>query len=367
MPTQVMVADNQTGRIVGPQAQAIMDRLLGVQTREAQALPRSEGWHRDFRAIAGVLPDTFFSPRALEAIASSTIVNILMNAVNKRARQDYDLVNYHLDAIAALRGTPDFRPVNFIDVDYFPDTATVDPESADYQEIAAPSDRKITYSLIQKGNLLTVTRKVLVNDDAGVILGKMAGRLGRTAARTHAKYVWNFFSSNATYTVDSVAWFHASHSNLQSTALTGDATGATQVLTAETALANQTEPGSGEKLGVPPDENLRLIVPVALWTVARTLNGTPSLPTYGMFGARGERIACIPFLSDATDWGLSRVDVPSLEISYLQDERTPRVTIADMPTLPQQLLSEKLQFKVWHEFGVGLIDFRGAVKAVVAG
>jgi hypothetical protein len=40
--------------------------------------------------------------------------------------------------------------------------------------------------------------------------------------------------------------------------------------------------------------------------------------------------------------------------------------VANVPTVGQMFVADKLQHKIRHEYGADLVDFRGAVKAVVA-
>jgi hypothetical protein len=240
-------------------------------------------------------------------------------------------------------------------------------------EIAAPADEKVSYAVGQKGNVLTITRKTILNDDLRAVQ-TMVGRLGRAARRTFARHVWNKWINNDVYDVDSLAWFHATHANLQSLALAE-----AEVVAAITKLQNMTEPGSGEKLGLNfsrgfENMGLWLAVPTALWDTAKKLNmpaapgATAQNPIAGAFGANAERIIVNPLFTDTNDWGIFRdpQDVESILIDFLLGREEPELFLADQPTGGQMFVGDKLQYKIRHEYGGDIADFRGAVKAVVA-
>jgi len=134
--------------------------------------------------------------RAAQAITNSTFSYVVGNTMGRRLVKDYKAVNFAEDRLISItKPVKDFRAQEAVLIGYFGDLATVDPESADYQEIAAVTDEESTYTIAQKGNLLTITRKMILNDDLSVIK-RLVSRLGRAARRTHAKYVWANTSSS---------------------------------------------------------------------------------------------------------------------------------------------------------------------------
>jgi hypothetical protein len=290
---------------------------------------------------------------------------------------DYLEPEYNENSITMYGSAQDFRTKYVTQLGYFGDIAVVDPESADYAEITPVSDDQISYAITQRGNILTITRKLIINDDLRAI-SRLVGRLGRAARRTLAKRIWqDNWVANITYQVDSVAWFNAGHGNTGSTALTADATGAAEVIAKVTQLGDMTEPGSGEKLGIPPLGSLWLDVPHALLGVARTLNmtqyfgTTAANPVYQWFGPNGERINVNALFSDATDWGVHMAPGTggreALGVDFLQGRQEPEFFLADQPTVGQMFYGDKIQYKLRHEYATYLSDFRSATKNVVAG
>lgn len=364
-----------------------MDRMFGADSKESAVIPVKDipafrSFSEAFTVITGRnLQEMMAHPiaDAKEAILASTWANVLGTSMHRRLLKDYAAVDYKESAISRPRpgGVSNFKTHEALRVKYFGDLSEFDPELADYPEIAEPGDEKVTYALVQKGNILTVSRKTLINDDLGAV-ARMVGRLGRAARRTHAKYIWNFFINNSTYDVDSVAWFHANHSNLGSTALTANDAGVTEVLARLQAMGKQTEPGSGERLGIDFSEPIWIVVPIDLMGVALALNTSPQVSDgsnnlvanriYQRFGANNERIIVNPLMTDVSDWGLFRDPdvVDSIEVGYLNDQRDPEFLIANIPTVGQMFVADKQQFKVRHEYGADIADFRGGQKNVVA-
>jgi hypothetical protein len=312
--------------------------------------------------------------RIQEAVQSNTWPNILGNTLYRMLLMAYAEQDYGERRIITVGRAEDFRTKEAVRLKYFGDLSEVNPETIDWPEIAAPGDEKVSYSVIQKGNTLTITRKTIINDDLRTVQ-RLVQYLGRSARRTFAKYVWNKWINNDAYDVDGTAWFHADHgSNLLAVALS-----APNVATAVTNLAKMTEPGSSEKLGLSFARGLRanlwLAVPIDLWDTAKKLNEQEYLdaaftanPVRYFFGEANERIIVNPLFSDATDWGVFRdaADLASIVIDFLQGREEPELFLADQPTVGEMFKADKLQYKIRHEYGGDVIDFRGAVKSVVA-
>jgi hypothetical protein len=75
----------------------------------------------------------------------------------------------------------------------------------------------------------------------------MVAELGRAARRTVAREVWALWAgAGATYGPDRKAWFHTDHANVSTGALSS-----TTLKAAVLQLLQQTQPGNGERLGLP--------------------------------------------------------------------------------------------------------------------
>jgi hypothetical protein len=305
-------------------------------------------------------------------INSGTFSYVLGNTLGRRLVTLYGEYRFQEELLISVRKpVKDFRQQEAVLVGGFSDLSTVDPEAMDYQEIGGVTDEESTYSLGQRGNILTITRKTIINDDISIIQ-RLVNGLSRAARRTHAKYVWNFFMDNGTCS-DATAWFTNGHGNLGSTAL-----GFAVALAAYIALGKMTEKDSGERLGLLADPSVKpnLVGPIDL---VATLEGIANdefyftandLTTKIRNALAGKVNAVInPLLTDATDWGLilppTVADI--VEMGYLNGREEPELFLADSPQAEQVFIADKTRYKIRHEYAGAVIDYRTGYKAVVAG
>jgi hypothetical protein len=348
--------------------QMALDRLFNLPVEDS-SIPAFHGIREAYVAytgdgdVTGLLPHQM---RIREDITTSTFPNAVANTLRRLLLKEYRENDFGISLIAQTSSVPDFRTQERVRVGYFGDLPTVATESADYTELTAPTDEKASYSVVTFGGIVTITRKMIINDDLGVV-PQIVSRLGRSARRTLAQRVFNLMITNpAIY--DSVAWFHATHGNLGSTALS-----AAELDVVRTAMRNRTEKDSNKKLGIAPHV---LVVPHELEGKARQENMreyldasfTPN-PIRHMFGANGERIVVSPLLSDATDWYVfaNVEEAPTVEVGFLQGRTEPEFFLAEDPATDKVFSSDKIRYKVRHEFEAVVIDYRGAYKEVVAG
>jgi hypothetical protein len=363
-----MIETVEVGRESLDKVQLSMDAMLGV--REALA-DRTVSPFRGIRQAFGICTgdvnctfrDGFNFFRVSEAIASSDFPNILLNSMTKKLIQDYNelAVSDSLSVLYSPATLADYKSQDRVRMGYVGDLATVN-ESAAYQEITKPTDEKITYQVVKKGGILTISEETIRNDDLGTVL-TFSARLARAARHTLAAYITAFFTTPPNYDPDGVAWFHASHGNLGSTALS-----AAELDVRKVALYKQSEKDSTNRLG------LRLwgiMVPPDLEPTARQINNnnTGTNNWYQQFGANGERIIVNPLLTDVTDWYYfcNPSIAPFLEIGFLDGYQTPQLFIADLAAQGTQFTNDQIQYKVKHVFGGKPVDFRGVGKEVVAG
>jgi hypothetical protein len=315
----------------------------------------------------GISPDL----RNAQDIDSATFTYVLGNTLGRRLVALYAGYGFQEELLISVRKpVKDFRTQEAVLVGGFPDLSTVDPEAADYQEIVGVTDEESTYALLQKGNILTITRKAIINDDISIIQRVVAG-LARAARRTHAKYVWNFFINNSTCS-DATAWFTAGHGNLGATALSH-----VTALVAYKALAKMTEKDSGERLGLldgsdvkpilfgPVDimETIQKIADEEFYFTANDLTTKVPNPLRGKVTGK-----VISLLTDANDWGMllpaNIADI--VEMGYLNGRQEPEMFVADTPMSEQVLVADKIRYKIRHEYAGAVIDYRSGYKAVVA-
>jgi len=314
----------------------------------------------------GLAPDL----RACADITSATFTYALGNTMGRRLVKDFRTANFQEDLLISVRKpVKDFRQQEAVNIGYFGDIADVDPEAADYDEIAAITDEESTYTVGQKGNLLTFNRKFIINDDLSTMT-RIIGRLGRAARRTFAKYVWNLWINNATCS-DGTAWFTGGHGNLTASALAF----ATAIVGYK-AMAKMTEKDSAERIGFLDDPSVKpvLVYPVDLMETGEQIvndefyYGSNDLTSKTRNPLKGKIAgAMVSLLSDADNWGLlmppSEVDM--VEMGFLNGRQEPELFVADSPQSEQVFVADKIRHKIRHEYAGTVVSFQGGYKGEV--
>lgn len=363
--------------------QAALDKLMGADVDEKfRDVPAFRSLRGAYIALTGdmemrgipspegiKLGEAFMNMMRLPAAYSSTSFSFALgNSMYRRLIKEYRAVDYREDAlISYYRNAENFKNMEIIQVGYLGDVPDVTPETVDYQEITMPTDVEAIYAINQKGWILTVTRRVIMNDDLKTVV-QLVAKMGRAHRRTHARRAWNKIINNATFDGDATALFDASHGNLGAVTLTNDATGITTLENRLKAMYAQTEQDSGEGLAL---EALYEWVPRTLLDIAKALNSpwfVATNPHAGRFGANHERIICSPLFTDTNDWGLiaSGADVELLEAAYINGQREPEFFVADNPIVGQMFVADKIQYKSRHEYEFEIADYRGFDKSVCA-
>ena len=362
----------ETGRVrvlqePGDKMQTALDRMVGLPAQDS-SIPAFRGIREAYvtytgdEEISGLASSNL---RIHEEFNTAGFPNALGNSLRRLLLRDYQEQDFGIGLISQFSNVPDFRAQERIRVGYFGDLPTVDTEADNYDELTAPTDEKASYAVVTFGGLVTVTRKMIINDDLGTV-PRIAARLGRSARRTLAQRVFNLMINNAAI-YDNVAWFHATHGNLGSTALS-----TTELDVVRTAMRNRTEKDSGKKLGIGPHV---LVVPNELEGLARQenerqyvdANFTPNRVRF-LFGSSSERVIVSPLLADANDWYVfaNKEEAPTVEVGFLQGRQEPEFFLADNPAAGTLFTKDRIQYKVRHEHEAVVIDYRGAYKEVVA-
>jgi hypothetical protein len=357
----------EVGRDSRDKVQLAMDAMFGVKAAVADRNVRPFRGIKEAYITCTGDKDLSFSEggfyRVSEAIAAADFPNILLDSMTKKLIQDYTelAIGDALNVLFTTSTISDYKTQNRVRMGYLGDLSSV-AEAGAYTELTKPTDEKISYAVSKKGNLVTISEETIRNDDLGKV-ADFPSRLARAARHTLASAITTPFITPPNYDPDGIAWFHASHNNLGSTAISAAELDARKVL-----LYKQSEKDSTNRLG------LRLwgiMVPGDLEPTARQINNnmTGTNNWYQQFGANGERIIVNPLLVDVTDWYYfcNPSVAPFLEVGFLDGYQTPQIFLANLQTQGAQFTNDQLQFKAKFVFGVKPIDFRGVGKEVVAG
>lgn len=358
----------------GEKLQAACDKMLGVRVDDKfKDITPLKSLRAAYVAMTG---DTevrgYLEPGASQrlqaAYGTATFAYVLGNTLYRRMCQDYrEQGDFGVARLVGpnIRNARDFRTLESVRIGYYGDLPDADPATEDYADLGEVSDERVEYALNQKGGLITINRVMIINDDMRVV-EKIISRLPRAARRTLAKRVWAKVIGNATYKGDNKAIFHADHNNLGATAY-----GIVSALAAKTAMAQQAEPGSGERLMLRP---VTVAFPSELFGLVKNVNDfNPQAVAIGdgnsMYGYfRPEGMIECPFMTDPSDWMMfaDPSEVEILELAFLNGQQEPEMFVANQPTQGQMFVADQIQYKIRHEYETEIVDYRGAYKAVVA-
>ncbi|MBB3205073.1 hypothetical protein FHS27_000840 [Rhodopirellula rubra] len=299
--------------------------------------------------------------------STMSLPGILENVMNKTLLAAYETTQIAAYDLCSVGSVSDFKEVSRFRL---LGTGGFEPVAPDGElKHGKLSEQKYTNQADTYGQLLTLTRKDIINDDLSAFMD-IPRQMGRSGAESIDEMFFTLLLGN------SPAFFSTGNSNL----LTGvDTKFGPDSLTAAKTTFRKQKAGPGTK---PKDQkpiNLRpefLVVPVELETEAELLMGSSQL----MIDASGTptkipvdnphrnkyRVVSTPHLSDSYYGGASGKAwylfanpkvLPAFEIVFLNGRRTPVIERVEMP--PNML---GMGFRSYIDFGVNSQDPRAAVK-----
>jgi hypothetical protein len=149
------------------------------------------------------------------AESTSDFPAILANVANKTLRQGYEAYPRTFQPFCRQVTAQDFKPINRVMLADAPVLQALN-EKGEYHR-ANLTDNNINYALGTYGEIVALTRKVIINDDLQAFT-RVPALLGVAAAQLESNTVWGIITSNppAIYAGDknSTTLFHANHGNL---------------------------------------------------------------------------------------------------------------------------------------------------------
>ena len=211
-----------------------------------------------------------------------------------------------------------------------------------------------------KGNIINVSRQMIVNDDLNAF-SRLTAMLGRAAARTIEVDVYNLLTSNAglgPVLTDGKTMFHAGHKNI---AATGGAPTVAIVDAMRVQMSQQTDKDVNDFLDIEPKIWLG---PKSLGSTARILNESKFNPDVtNKFQVPNQ---CAGLFSDVID--TSRLSgAPWYMIADPNIEPLFEVVFLDGMQEPfmeqrQGFEVDGMEWKIRLDYGVGGIGFRGGIR-----
>ncbi|MGE5828528.1 MAG: DUF6582 domain-containing protein, partial [Micromonosporaceae bacterium] len=268
--------------------------------------------------------------RATESADTSTWAQLLGDSVTRRVVAEYGLPNLQTwrQIVSDIQPVEDFRTQRVGRLGGYGTLPAV-LQGEPYQPLTTPPDEEATYAITKRGGTEDLTIETIANDDRRVI-SKIPVRLGRAAAQTLYRFVWDMLVTPVTCTYDSVALFDSGHANTDTSA----ALSQTTLATGRQKMRDQAAYGdTSEILGLQPRF---LVVPneleelaFQLCTSAVAIPATPAGPsnTPNINNAQNLTPILVPYLTDANDWFLVADPnmTPTIEIGFYNGREDPEV------------------------------------------
>lgn len=305
------------------------------------------------------------------AQGTSSFSSVVLDAFNKSARIEYQLMPKTWPVWARKTTAPDFKNINRVQIS---DVASL-VSRAQGGEIKYfnVKDSKETYALVEYVNGIRITRQAMINDDLGLFMRMTRAQVG-AAAQLEEDVVYAVLTGGLTTTMaDTGAIFNATatttaggHANLDSATAKVGAPSVTTLGYGRLAMRKQTGP-NGQYLNIIPKF---LIVPAALESVAwqyTSPNFTPTASTainpFAAGGATPLTVVVQPRLDAEATYGgyawflaADNSQIDTVEIAFLEGEPEPVLKQeADFDT-------DDMKFAVRHSCAAKAIDFRGLYR-----
>jgi HK97 family phage prohead protease len=295
-----------------------------------------------------------FMQRGANSTGDFTV--LLENALHKTLLAAYGTTPDTWRRFCKVGSVSDFRPHPRYRQGSFGVLSTVN-EGGEFVNASIPDGKKESISATTKGRMVALTRQAIINDDMGAF-NDIATRLGRAAALTIEVDVYALLAANPTMG-DGVALFHANHGNIgAAAAITVASIDADRVL-----MAQQQDSALNEFLELRPAV---LVLPVGLGGAARVINQS-QYDTDKIANARNqEPNKVVGLYRDIVDTarltGTTRFSfadpaiAPVIEVVFLNGQQSPYME------MQQGWRIDGTEWKIRMDFGVGAIDWRGAVR-----
>ena len=282
------------------------------------------------------------------AFSTHSISNVLSATYGKFLLAGFSSVESGYEKIAAVRSVSDYKAMTGVRLNGGFDFLDVGPTGE--LKDAAASDETRTIQAKLTGRLTKVSMVDIINDDLGV-LTQVPSRLGRGAALKLNTDFWTAFAAGS-YTAASPGG--------------GNALSLTSLKAAVTAW-RKLKDSDNNPLGIMPRF---IVVPADLEITAAEMmssallitGSTTTQTSQNVLAGRYEVVGS-SYLSSATTWWLaaSPMDLPAMEIAYLNGQRAPTVESADV-----DFAQLGVQFRGHFSYGVAVAETKGAYKMATA-
>jgi ATP-dependent Clp endopeptidase proteolytic subunit ClpP len=282
---------------------------------------------------------------------------LLENAMHKTLQAAYATAPDTWSRFCAIGSVSDFRAHPRYRVGSLGNLDTVG-ENGEYQNKSIPDGEKSSITAITKGNLINVSRQMVINDDLGAFVA-LAASQGRAAKRTIESMVYALLAENAGLgptMADSLTLFHATHGNIG----TGAALSVASLEADRVLMASQLDVGGNDYLDLRPTV---WVGPIGLGGTARVINDAQydpdtanKLQRPNMVRGLFRDVVDTPRLTGTRQYIFADPnEAPVIEVAFLDGVQEPFLESQEGFTVDGTL------YKVRLDVGVDAIDYRGAV------
>lgn len=311
----------------------------------------SDALHRAGVSTRGLSADEVFT-RSMHGTSDFPL--LVSNAMGQVAAQAYQAAESPLKALARQRSLPNFKESTSVRIGEMGRLEEM-TEQGEFKHTSRAEGGE-TMSLKTFGRAINVSRKLLIDDDLG-LLGDMTAAMGQAAAQTEADEMVNLLTGNPAMS-DGQPVFHTSRGNI--------ATGAGSALS-ETALSNarkhmRTVKGLDGKTIIDARPRYLIVSPDLETATEKLLASIYATTSEDVAAFAGKLIPVVePRLTGAA-WYLMAdpARIASLQYAYL--------AAAQGVQIQRQEAWDTLgmKFRAWLDFGCGWLEWRGAYRAAGA-
>lgn len=302
-----------------------------------------------------------FTCRGSITQSTSDFATLLENVMHKIVQASYGITPDTWSRFCATGSISDFRAHPRYRHGSFGSLDTV-AENGEYKSKSIADGEKESLTAVTKGNLINVSRQMIINDDMGVFTSLLT-KLGRAAKLSVEVDVYALLAQNSgdgPTMSDSVALFHASSHGANKT--TGAAITAANLDVDRVAMASQRDPNSNEYLDLRPAV---LVLPASLGGVARIINTSQYDPDTvanksqnkpNIVGGLFRDIVDTPRIAATRRYLFADPSIaPVIEVAFLEGQSEPTLESRDGWDV------DGTEMKVRLDYAVGAVDWRGAV------
>jgi hypothetical protein len=292
------------------------------------------------------------------AITSSTsdFPVILSSVVNTVLLDAYATTDYTWNQFCSIGTLSDFRVHTRIREDALGNLQTV-PENGEFKRLSIADGRPETIIGSTKGAIINISRQMMINDALGSFL-RLATRMGQAASRSIELDVYALLAQNSGFgpnMSDGNTLFHATHNNLG----TGSALGVAGLDADRVVMASQTD--GQDYLDLRPSV---LLVPIGLGSAARVYNlsqynpdASNKLQAPNVVAGLFNQVVDSPRILGTVRYLFADPNLyPTIEVAFLNGVSTPFLETDNGFEV------DGMRIKVRHDYGVGAVGFKGAVR-----